>query len=169
MLHHPQILENFKISWRKLGYESQSLWTQEGLVLPDTFYNPRSAGYVVWQSWARVRYEQYSSAITVNFEPEDLRETLALIIRENMPHAGALYDMPEIPVENTASEGIYDDISDDEGVEETHDIHPSTVALIAEQAADAIMNAQLPKIVEMVRNDIKKNGLEALRKWYPTT
>lgn len=168
MSHHPQILENFEISWRKLGYESQSLWTQEGLVLPGKFYNSRTTAYVVWQSWAQVRYEQYSSADTVNFEPEDLRETLALIIRENMPHAGALYDMPEIPMENTASEGIYEDISDDEE-RVGNSTHPLTADLIAEQAADAIMNAQLPKIVEMVRNDIKKNGLEALRKWYPAT
>ena len=37
-----------------------------------------------------------------------------------------------------------------------------TADFIAEQAAEAIMNAHLPKIVEMVRNDIKENGLEAL-------
>ena len=166
MSRHPQTLESFEISWCKLGPESQSLWMQEGLIPPGTFYDSRVTTYTIWQSWAQVRYEQYSLANTVSFEPEDLREALALTIRENMPHAGSLYDMPEIPMENTPTERVEEDHPDDDLIV-PQGVDVATVDLIAEQAAEAIMNAQLPKIVEMVRNDIKKNGLEALRKWYP--
>jgi cell division ATPase FtsA len=84
-----------------------------------------------------------------------------------MPHAGALYDMPEIPVE-ILSESSDEDDSDDEEQTFPHRGDQGTVDLIAEQAAEAIINAQLPKLIEMVRNDIKENGLKALRKWYPT-
>ena len=104
---------------------------------------------------------------TVNFEPEDLRQTLALLIRENMPHAGALYGIPEIPGEETGIGEVDEDNSDLEEQLVGHDGNPLTAYLIAEHAAEAILNAQLPKIVEMVRNDIKENGLQALRKWYP--
>ena len=164
--YHPQMLDSFEKGWDKLGQESQSLWIQEGIINPGTFYDVGTIGSTVWQSWARVRYEQCKSVDTVNFEPEDLRQTLALLIRENMPHTGALYDMPEIPGEGTEDSEVDEDNLDLEQFE-ARDGYPQTAYLIAEHAAEAIFNAQLPKIIEMVRSDIKENGLQALRKWYP--
>ena len=85
-----------------------------------------------------------------------------------MQHAGSLYDMPEIPMENTTN-GVDENDSDDEELTGQPGANPGTADLVAEHAAEAIMNAELPKLVQMVRNDIKENGLEALRKWYPIT
>ena len=82
-----------------------------------------------------------------------------------MPHAGSLYGMPELFAENDTDS--VDDDDDADPLDFEDDGNVTTADIIAEHAAEAIMNAQLPKFVQDLTRDIAENGLEALRKWYP--
>jgi hypothetical protein len=62
--------------------------------------------------------------------------------------------MPEVPselVEDDAKQGFVEEMD-----------------YIAEAAGNAIFNVELPKIIETVRKEIEENGIEAIRKRYPS-
>lgn len=90
---------------------------------------------------------------TLAIDPEDVRESLAELIHEHLSHSGELFDMPKV-----AREGS------DVGIEEEE----KEKELISRAAAHAILNAGLQRTFDTVKNDIMKNGVAEIRKWYPS-
>ena len=104
----------------------------------------------------------------VLFESEDLHQELTNIICSHMSHSGVIYGMPQQQLKEREKlpamdweEGDEEDHQEDEGNEEV------TKGAVAEQAAEAILNAELPKFVEMIRREFREKGLDAVYKWYP--
>ena len=162
--HHPEILVPFEEGWQKLGYQGQLEWLNIGRNPPSRPREPQQ-----WRSWIDVRYDQLEAdmeaAQLLDFDPEELHNTLSECVREKMPHAGALYDLPDMPpIAKSQPSHSSDAVSDDD---EEDDEIMWTFRAIAEQAAMAILQAEIPKLIERLKEEIKEGGLDAVRKWYP--
>ena len=145
------------------------MWLHEGRSPPAPDHDPSQ-----WHSWSFVRYQQYQEQPKVQFECEDLHQELTDIIRGHMSHSGAIYGMPaqklkerekspqgsddEDELEMYGEEEREDDDDDNEGV---------TKEAVAEQAAAAILNAEMPRFIERIRREFREKGLDAVYEWYP--
>jgi hypothetical protein len=157
---HPESLRNFELGWEMLPEESRNLWLEQGRHL--------KTYPAEWGSWEMVRYEQYQEAHTATFDPSDLLSSISEAIQEHMPHSGAIYDIPEMPSigQSVKTEGGHSSEEDDTDDEESNADYGMKEA-IAEQAAEAILNAELPKLVQLIRRELKEKGLDAVHRWYP--
>lgn len=115
-----------------------------------------------WKSWAEVRYDQLQASQIVNVSLQDFRNSLTELISQKMPHVGALYGIPDLPRKNNDPQVVYNFHFG--GYHRRTEVSTFDVA---GQAVKAILNVELEKLLERVRNDILENGLDAVRKWYP--
>jgi hypothetical protein len=140
-----------------LGPESQAMWLSGGSVGFGIALPP------FWKSWTEVRYDQLQTAPTVNISLQDFRNSLTELICKEMPHVGALYGIPDLPRKNN-------DLQIGNGTFHFGGHHRRAEVStydVAGQAVKAILNVELGKLLDTVRNDILENGLDAVRKWYP--
>jgi hypothetical protein len=110
----------------------------------------------------------------VQFECEDLHQELTDIIRAQMSHSGAIYGMPpqKLKEREKSPPGSEEDdememYGEDERGEEDDDNEGVTKEAVAEQAAAAILNAEMPRFIERIRQQFREKGLDAVYEWYP--
>lgn len=169
MKHHPEILHAFEGGWAKLDLQSQDIWSKEGQTRPDP--NDHDYEPSQWHSWAFVRYQQYQDMPKVQFECDDLHQELSDIVRHHMPHSGAIYGMPRQQLrerEKSPVSGSEEDMEGEEhGEGEEDDNEGATKDSVADQAASAILNAEMPRFIERIRRQFDEKGLDAVYEWYP--
>ena len=103
-----------------------------------------------WKSWTFVLYDALPSYLGVNGLSFD--HELTTIIKSKMEHSGSLFGIPQLPVsysERSILPGF--NLKD----------------LIAVNAARAMMDKAMRKVFADAKEDIEKNGLDAIRKYYP--
>jgi hypothetical protein len=107
----------------------------------------------------------------VQFECEDLHEQLSDIIRQQMPHSGAIYGMPRQQLKERektpVSDGDMEVDGNGEGEGDEDDDEGGTMDAVAEQAASSILNAEMPRFIERIRRRFQEKGLDAVYEWYP--
>jgi len=146
------------------------MWLAEGRSPPNSDHDPFQ-----WHSWSFVRYQQYEAQPKVQFECEDLHQELTDIIRAHMPHSGSIYGMPAQKLKEQEKSPLGSDEEDEdlnlygeEEREEAEDDHEGiTKQAVAEQAAAAILNAEMPRFIERIRREFRVKGLDAVYEWYP--
>jgi len=110
----------------------------------------------------------------VQFECEDLHQEVAEIVRARMTHSGSIYGMPRQALKerekqpaNADEDAEMEDEEDEVEEEDEEDNEGAARDAIAEQAASAILNAEMPRLVERIRRQFREKGLDAVYEWYP--
>lgn len=89
-----------------------------------------------------------------------------------MPHSGAIYGMPRQQLREREKSPVSDSEDmeggeHDDGEEEEGGNEGVTKESVADQAASAILNAEMPRLIERIRRQFKEKGLDAVYEWYP--
>ena len=134
---HPEILDTFEAGWNALGTDVQQKWQAFG-------HKYNSA----WKSWAHVAFEQIQDEFRRKKERlfystllEFAKEEVTDLIKSNLPHSGSLFGLPNIAG--------------------TRDIRGE----ITEVVAEMIIRKEIAKFIQRLKEDIEKDGLDALRKY----
>jgi hypothetical protein len=152
---HPVMLESFHKGWENLTPNAKEMWTFNGRRLPiHSVYSED------WLSWSHVQSQLYTNT---SCDLQGLQTIISDVIRQKMPHTGIFYNIPSVPGEMAAKNAHYSNggpLSINLRFEETF-------FRIADQAATAILNVELPKLVQKIKTAIEEDGLDVVREWYP--
>jgi hypothetical protein len=152
---HSDVLEAFEKGWQVLGPEVQNRWIARGL----------GGDVRAWQSWVDVCLEE--SIGVAKPRAEAIHDHLTGLIKERLTHAGEVFGLPPMayvarpayitPEGETIS--MNESFLADDGRWQIH--------RVARAAAKNILHDELLKLSERLEKDIKENGLNAIRQWYP--
>jgi hypothetical protein len=140
---HPDILELFEQGWENLGAKVQKYWENLGICRTQPAYDHQVYEF---QSWTHVRHDEAKSHSGGEDGYSILRRDLSDFVREKLRASDNFYDIPELT-----------------GFKVSAELHWS----IANSAVEAMLEPELKKICIRLKNEIEKDGLDAVRKYFP--
>lgn len=134
---HPQILDTFEAGWTALGTDIQQKWQAFG-----HRYDP------IWKSWTHVAFNHVRNEFIrkqgrqfrtrfLGLDNQELTDMTA----SNLVPSGSLFGLPDI--------------------EGTRDIREE----IANVVAEMVVRKETTELIHRLRENIKRDGLDALRKY----
>ena len=163
VLCHPEILDSFEGGWQALSNDAQSHWSQKGNALSQPLYE------YSWLAWpeAQLRWLQHENANDLDDEVSDFHVRIHGLIQDQIAHVGELYNMPDMPCLVPKSWWK----QDGKTVFKDGEIYAGTtndiIDRIACAAAERILGVEMAKVCKQLVEEIQRDGINAVRKWYP--
>lgn len=147
---HPKVLQDFELGWSKLGQTGQETWQAKGRRnegdIPfiyghdDCRYRP-----TIFNGWTKVAADELLfQHMTKGNQWFRHAQTITDIITERHSHSDSLLGVPRLPEFGDGG---------------------SHIRAAAKVAADAIIDAELTKVVKRFKEDMEANGLDVVHKY----